>query len=50
MEEEDTWEMHEPKDGFSKQDEKDLFKMLKNMPIEGIESYGNKDKSSRTTR
>jgi hypothetical protein len=50
MEEEDTWEMHEPKDGFSKQDEKDLFKMLKNMPVEGIKSYGNKDKSSRTSR
>ena len=33
MEEEGTWEMHEPKDGFSKQDEKDLFKMLKNMPV-----------------
>jgi len=32
-EEDEAWEMHEPKDGFSKQDEEDLLKMLQNMPI-----------------
>jgi hypothetical protein len=33
MEDEDDWEMQEPKDGFTKEDERYLFRMLKNMPI-----------------
>jgi hypothetical protein len=31
--EEDVWEMHEPKDGFTLEDEWYLLQMLKNMPI-----------------
>jgi hypothetical protein len=32
-EKDEAWEMHEPKDNFSKQDEEDLLKMLQNMSI-----------------
>lgn len=48
MEEQD-WEIHEPKDGLSVEDEEVILKMLKKMSIRKEKtSYGNKNIRTRT--
>jgi hypothetical protein len=44
MESEDDWEMQEPKDGFTREDERYLYRMLKNMPILEEEPSKRKEK------
>jgi len=47
MGEEDDWEMSEPKDGFTEEEERIVYKMMQNMPVEDLKKIIKNNKAKK---